>query len=163
MHGLYGRQILFDYALYASAPFAHVAADSAEYSLVRVGFDEYFYVHNIAEIIVVKREYSVDYYHGFRLDFNSFIAARMNGKIVHGAIYRPAASQNVHLFKHKVEFERFGNVVIEFGAFFERNIVVREIIVIAGNQNRLIAEIIADTLCESRFARPAAAGNAYNE
>ena len=92
MHGLYGGEILLDNALYASAPFADVATNPAEYSLVRVGFDEHFYVHNIAKVIVVQRKYSVYYYYGLGLDFNGFTAARMNGKIVHGAIYRLAAS-----------------------------------------------------------------------
>ena len=163
MHGLYGVLPLLHNATHRAAALFGIAQHAPGKAHIGVGIHKYADVHEIGERRIGKDQYALDQNHGPRLDLDGLAAAVMHLEVIHRAVDRASLLQKAQMLDHHFGLERLGAVVVESGALFVGEIVVRAVIIVVVDDAHLVAEAPDEIGRERRLSAAGAAGNADDE
>ena len=130
MHGLYRGLILEEDGLHGPAPFVYIPFDPPAQPDVGVCVHKNFNIHLVSQGFVFKNQDALHHNHTFGLQEHNLVAAVMDGKIVHRALYRPSCPEFFQVPDHQLRLKCRRFVVIELAARLIGQIVVRPIVIV---------------------------------
>ena len=162
VHGLHRADILVDHRLHAAPAVAHVAQNAACEAYIGVGIHKYLYIHQVAQLLVLEDQDSVDDYHLGGFHGHRLVRAIVVDERIDGMRYRHIILERLDMVDQHVGIERLRVVVIEFGALLVREFRVGLIIVVMAQRRHVVVnERLLQSLYERAFARSRAARNTY--
>ena len=163
VHGLDGLLILHKHRFQRPAPLVHIPLDAPAQADIRIRIHENANVHQIPQGFVFENQNALHNNYLGGGNAGGFVAAVVNGEIIHRAIDGLSVAQLIQLIHHKLRVKSGGLVVVEQTALLVGQLVVPFIVVIVADNGGHISEFLYQILHQGGFAAAAAAGNADHQ
>ena len=116
VHRLHRSGVLRDDRLHRSSSLTHIAQDASCQAHIGIGIDKDLDIQDVAQLLILENEDSVDDDNLRRLDSQSLLRAVVLHKRVGWAIDRLTLLESLDMLDHKPSIEGLGVVVVELCA-----------------------------------------------